>query len=55
MACGSCGGSLSSIRVQRSNQGSRPSVATFKHTTPLKPQLVVSRKISPANHLDKRS
>lgn len=54
MACGSCGGSFSAVRVERSNSGSRPSIATFKQVTPLRPQSVVSRKIGPANHLDKR-
>ena len=54
MTCGSCGGSLSNIRVQRSGSASGSSVPISKQVAPLRPQKIISRKVGPANHLDKR-
>lgn len=54
MACNSCGGSISNIRIQRSGSASGSSVAMSKQVAPLRPQKIISRKVGPANHLDKR-
>ena len=57
MACNSCGGSSSPVRIERTSTDSRSLIMSTKVKAPLRPRKVFAtpvRAIRPANHLDDR-